>query len=154
MRSVLDNGGRIALASDAPLMWQDVFTRLEGAITRKDPSKDEEPLGINEAIDLAEAIKAMTLSSAYLMNQDDMVGSIETGKYADMIILDKNLFDIPAEEISSAKVLKTILAGRVVFDISIDPSDEDSIEEKHGMDLDLTGENGYRGCEHTLMAEQ
>ena len=50
MKSVIENGARIALASDGPLMWQDTFTRLQGAITRKDPSKDEEPLALNEAI--------------------------------------------------------------------------------------------------------
>lgn len=147
MKSVIENGGRIALASDGPLMWQDTFTRLQGAITRKDPSKDEEALALNEAIDLPLAIKAMTINSAYIMNQDDMVGSIEEGKYADIIILDRNLFDIPVNEISSTKVLMTILAGSVVFDAAVDPKEEKAIENKYDIDLDLSGEQGYPGCE-------
>lgn len=148
MKSVIDHGGRIALASDGPLMWQDTFTRLQGAITRKEPNKDTEALAPEEAIDLKESIKAMTINSAYIMDQDDVVGSIEVGKFADIIVLDKNLFEIPVEEISSTKVLKTILAGRVVYDSSNDPSEESSIEEKFGVDLDLSGEQGHPGCEH------
>jgi len=75
MKSVIENGGRITMGSDGPLMWQDTFTRLEGAITRKDPSKNEEALTLNEAIDLPSAIRAMTINAAYLMDTDDQVGS-------------------------------------------------------------------------------
>ena len=81
---------------------------------------------------------------------DDKVGSLEIGKYADIIILDKNLFEIPVEEISSTKVLKTILAGKVVFDSSSDPNEEDGIEEKYGLELDLSGEQGHPGCDHHI----
>ncbi len=135
------------MGSDGPLMWQDTFTRLEGAITRKDPSKNEEALTLNEAIDLPSAIRAMTINAAYLMDTDDQVGSIEIGKYADIIILDQNLFEIGAEKISSTKVLKTLLAGKVVFDSSGDPIDENSIEEKYGLELDFSGEQGHPGCD-------
>ena len=152
MKSVIENGGRIALASDGPLMWQDTFTRLQGAITRKEPGIDDtEALAINEAIDLKEAIKAMTLNSAYIMNQDDQVGSIEIGKYADIIVLDKNLFEIPVEEISTTKVNKTMLVGRIVYDSSIDPCEVTAIEEKYGLELDLSGEQGHPGCEHHII---
>ncbi len=147
MKSVIENGGRITMGSDGPLMWQDTFTRLEGAITRKDPSKNEEALTLNEAIDLPSAIRAMTINAAYLMDTDDQVGSIEIGKYADIIILDQNLFEIGAEKISSTKILKTLLAGKVVFDSSGDPIDENSIEEKYGLELDFSGEQGHPGCD-------
>lgn len=147
MKSVIENGGRITMGSDGPLMWQDTFTRLEGAITRKDPSKNEEALTLNEAIDLPSAIRAMTINAAYLMDTDGQVGSIEIGKYADIIILDQNLFEIAAEKISSTKVLKTLLAGKVVFDSSGDPIDENSIEEKYGLELDFSGEQGHPGCD-------
>ena len=102
---------------------------------------------LNEAIDLPAAIKAMTINSAYIMNQDDLVGSIEIGKYADIIILDQNLFEIPVNKISETKVLKTILAGKVVFDYSSDPNEEDGIEEKYGLELDLSGKQGHPGCD-------
>jgi hypothetical protein len=150
MKSVLENGGRIIMGSDGPLMWQDTFTRLQGAITRKDPNRDEEALALNEAIDLASAIKAMTINAAYLMNTEEQVGSLEVGKYADIIILDQNLFEIPVEQIHSTEVLTTILAGKVVFDISSDPNAEEGIEEKYGVDLDLSGEQGHPGCDRHI----
>jgi predicted amidohydrolase YtcJ len=147
MKSVIENGGRITLGSDGPLMWQDTFTRLEGAITRKGPSKDEEALALNEAIDLATAIRAMTINSAYVMNSEDKVGSLEIGKYADIIVLDQNLFEISVEEISSTKVLKTVLAGKVVFDSFHDPIEKGGIEEKYGLELDFSGDQGHPGCD-------
>jgi len=67
-----------------------------------------------------------------------------------VLILDQNLFEIPVEKISSTKVLKTILAGKVVFDISSDPNAEEGIEEKYGIDLDLSGEQGHPGCDHHI----
>lgn len=148
MKSVIEHGGRIVIASDAPLMWQEPFARLEGAVTRVDPASNEgTPLASTEAIDVAAAIRAMTLDSAYLMNIEDSVGSIEVGKRADMIILDKNIVDIPAKEISSAKVLVTLFDGKVVYDASKDPSDEEAIEKKHGLELDFSGTTGHPGCE-------
>ena len=48
---------------------------------------------------------------------DDVTGSIETGKQADMILLDRNLFEIPVTEISGVKVLKTVFGGEVVYQV-------------------------------------
>ena len=62
MKSIINNGGRITIGSDGLLMWQDTFTRLEGAITRKDSSMDEATLALNEAINLPSAIKALTIN--------------------------------------------------------------------------------------------
>lgn len=147
MKSVAENGGRFVIASDGPLMWQETFARLESAITRTAPPGETEPLAPNEAIDLATAIKAMTLDSAYLMNNEDSVGSIEVGKQADMIILNQNLFDIPVTKINSTKVLKTIFDGKVVYDASSSPTGVVAIEKHYRTDLDFTGKHGYPGCE-------
>jgi predicted amidohydrolase YtcJ len=147
MKSIIDNGGRIVIASDGPLMWQEPFPRMEGAITRKAPGGGGEPLAPSEALDLAAAIKAMTLDSAYLMNIEESVGSIEVGKRADMIVLDKNLFDISVDEIDSAKVRLTIFDGGVVYDAVSDPTGENEIEKRHGIELDFSGTTGHPGCE-------
>ena len=147
MRSVAMSGGRFAIASDGPLMWQNTFQRLESAITRVAPDGGTEPLAPHEAIVLPVAIKAMTLDSAYLMNMEEEIGSIEVGKLADMIVLDRNLFGIPANEISESKVLLTILDGKVVFDATSSPSDEEAIEKRYDVELDFTGANGYPCCE-------
>jgi urease alpha subunit len=81
------------------------------------------------------------------MNIEKEVGSIEIGKRADMIVLDKNLFDIPPDAIDSLKVLLTVFEGDVVYDASSDPTGEEAIEERYGVELDLTGETGHPCCE-------
>ena len=110
---------------------------METAVTRKAPGGGEKALNPHEAIDLASAIRAVTLDSAYLMNQEKSVGSIEKGKRADMIVIDKNLFDIPATEISSSKVQLTIFDGKVVYDVATDPTGEEAIESQTNVELDL-----------------
>jgi predicted amidohydrolase YtcJ len=147
MQSVLQAGGRINIATDGPLFWREPMETLESAVTRRVPGGESDVLGPNEAIDLATGIRAMTLDAAYLMNQDDMTGSIEVGKYADMIVLDKNLFDIPETAIGASKVLMTVFDGKVVFDVANDPAGQDAIEDAHGVELDLSGEAASMGSE-------
>jgi hypothetical protein len=60
-------------------------------------------------------IAAYTINAAWLMHQEDKTGSIEVGKQADIAILDRQLFEIPAAEISEARVLLTMLAGDVIY---------------------------------------
>lgn len=147
MKSVLANGGRIAIASDGPLMWQDSFQRLESALTRVGPDGDTEPLAPHEAVDLSAALKAMTLDSAYLMNLEDEVGSIEVGRRADLIVLSQNLFEIPAADIDSTTVHLTLFDGEVVFDAETGPVGETAIEHRYDVELDFSGESGHPGCD-------
>jgi cytosine/adenosine deaminase-related metal-dependent hydrolase len=79
------------------------------------------------------------------MNQEDAVGSIEVGKRADMVVLDKNLFEIPAEEIGTSSVQITVFDGEIVYDATIDATSEEAIEEEFDVELDLEGDAGYRG---------
>jgi predicted amidohydrolase YtcJ len=64
---------------------------------------------------MAEAIKHFTLGSAYASHEETIKGSLEVGKFADMVILSKDLFSITPEEILETKVLYTILGGKIVF---------------------------------------
>ena len=125
INSVAQSGARVTLASDGPLYWHGPLLIVETAITRQVPGGGGEALNPHEGIDLATAIKAVTLNSAYLMNQDDVVGSIEVGKRADMIVLDKNLFEIPATEIGTSSVQMTVFDGRIVYDAATTIVDED-----------------------------
>jgi predicted amidohydrolase YtcJ len=61
-------------------------------------------------------IAAYTLQGAWLRKQDEVVGSIEVGKRADLIVLDRNLFEIPATEINEARVVLTLFDGETVFE--------------------------------------
>ena len=116
MRSVLDAGGKIVLASDGPLYMQSPLASIESAVTRKRPEGGEQHPSFAEAITLEEAIAARTINSAYLSFDEDELGSIEVGKLADFVIIDRDLFAIPIDEVSEAQILTTVVEGEVVFD--------------------------------------
>jgi len=69
-----------------------------------------------ESISLPDAIKIMTINGAISLGWDKELGSIEEGKVANFIVLDRNLFEIPIAEISETRVLKTIFEGELVFE--------------------------------------
>lgn len=61
-----------------------------------------------------EVLRSATIDSAYAQHREDVVGSLEVGKFADMIVLDRNVFKIPADDIENVKVLRTIVGGKTV----------------------------------------
>ena len=79
------------------------------------PSDDLLVLNADERVELATMIEAYTINVAYLMKQEATVGSIEVGKRADLVVLDRNLFEIPVEEINEARVELTLFDGEVVY---------------------------------------
>jgi hypothetical protein len=68
-----------------------------------------------ERLDLATALAAFTIGSAYVNHLDDRTGSIEVGKLADLAVVDRNLFDHPVEEIAEASVDLTYVGGDRVY---------------------------------------
>jgi hypothetical protein len=85
-------------------------------VTRKNPYErnDDAPLG--DTISLEDAIRVMTLGGAYSMRKLKELGSIEKGKAADMVVLNRNLLEIAPNTIIDSKVVYTIFAGKVVYD--------------------------------------
>ena len=67
-------------------------------------------------MDLETMIAAYTINGAYQMKLEQEQGSIEVGKRADLVVLDRNLFDIPASEISDAQIVMTIFDGQTVYE--------------------------------------
>jgi len=114
IRSVVNAGGMIAFGSDWFVSTANPFPQIETAITRTDAEADDAPFMPNETIDLATALAAFTINSAYVNGIEDVSGSISVGKLADLIVLDRNLFAIPAKEISETKVLLTLFGGMPV----------------------------------------
>ena len=66
-------------------------------------------------MDLPTALAMYTINAAYQNHLEQETGSIEVGKLADLVVLQRNLFDVPADELNSVRVLRTILEGRTVF---------------------------------------
>ena len=109
-------GVKLAFGSDWYVTSANPLLAIEVAVTRLEPDGNTtDPLLPNEAIDLATAIRAATLGSAYGNFLDEETGSIEVGKLADLIVIDKNLFNLPSSDISEARVLLTLFGGEIVF---------------------------------------
>ena len=114
--SVFRANGLIVGGSDWAVSTMNPLVAIETAVRRQDP--DDRVSGFlnkNESIDLTEILKAYTINAAYLMHREEYTGSIEVGKAADLIILERNLYNIPVDEISEVKVLQTLLEGKTVF---------------------------------------
>ena len=113
--SLLKSGAVVAFGSDWSVTSANPLEEIEVAVTRMGASGEtKKPFIPEERIDLRDAIAAFTLNAAYVSFQEDRTGSIEEGKLADLVVLDRNLFAIPAEKISDAKVMLTLLGGKPV----------------------------------------
>jgi len=114
--SVHRAGGRIVGASDYFVTDMNPLLAIEVAITRQDPLTNDGPvLDVDERVDLETMIAAYTINGAYTMGLEAEQGSIKLGNRADFVVLDRNLFEIPASEISEADVTMTVFDGRTVY---------------------------------------
>lgn len=116
INSVLKQGGRVAFGSDWSVSTANPWAQIEVAVSRKDPLDAESDVFMpEERIALEDAIAAFTINAAFVNHLDTTTGSIEVGKRADLIVLNQNLFDIPAEAISDTEVLLTLFGGEPVY---------------------------------------
>jgi predicted amidohydrolase YtcJ len=115
-REILDTHGRLAFGSDWPVVtlspWPGVLTALTRQTSAGAPPGGWVP---QERISLPETIKAYTLDAAYAGHRERTEGSLEPGKLADFIVLDRDLFRIPASQAADEKVLLTVIGGNTVY---------------------------------------
>ena len=117
INSIVSSGGRIAGGSDWTVSSLNPLYAIEVAITRREPgSKYGDALIPEEAVDLETILHAYTLEGAYSLFKENDIGSLETGKLADIVILDRNLSQIPKNEIHKALVDLTIFDGKIVYE--------------------------------------
>ena len=115
-RRMLDAGVVLANGSDFPVELSNPFHGLYATVTRQ--GRDGDPPGgwyPDQALTRAEALHSFTLAAAWAAHQENRLGSLEPGKWADFIILDRDYFSVPASEIDDIVVLETWLAGKRVF---------------------------------------
>lgn len=114
--SVEAAGGVTAFGSDWSVSSMNPLDGIEVAVTHRDPSKGPGPAWLpKERISLPDAIAGYTIRGAYLDFTEKETGSIEVGKAADLVVLDRNLFEIPPSQIHETKVLWTLLDGKEVY---------------------------------------
>jgi predicted amidohydrolase YtcJ len=112
-----DSGALIAGGSDWPVVpLPNPWIGIEGMVTRQNPFGEFPGVSLwaEQAIDLESAIRAYTINPAIAMGIDALTGSLEPGKSADLIILDQNVFEVPASRIGKTIVETTYFEGRVV----------------------------------------
>ncbi|WP_055445256.1 amidohydrolase [Lacinutrix himadriensis] len=111
IHTVQDNNIKYSLHADQPMFESNPFRLIQTAVERKTISGDT--LGKNQSITVMEAIKALTINAAWQINMEDKIGSLEKGKYADFIILNKNPLQTKTSALSEIKCLKTFINGNV-----------------------------------------
>jgi predicted amidohydrolase YtcJ len=112
-------GARIAFGSDWPVDALDQWFAFKVGVTRTNapdvPAEFRGRLGDDPGLSREAVLRAATINAAYELHQDDSTGSLEAGKLADFIVLDRNPLTVPAEEIAKTKVLETVVGGAVVY---------------------------------------
>jgi len=113
-REWLQNGIMFAGGSDGPISYYaEPLLEIYGEVTRGTQWGGK--LGPDQGISRADAIRSVTINGAYTTFEEKVKGSIEPGKYADFVVLSKDILAVPAEQIATTKVLATVLGGRTVF---------------------------------------
>jgi hypothetical protein len=116
LASLASSGATLVGGSDWYVTSLNPLEAIETAVTRADESGIVTGvLNRNESMSLADMIKVYTLNGAFIMHQEDQVGSIEINKWADLVILEKNLFEIPVSDVGDVQVYKTLLQGEIVY---------------------------------------
>jgi predicted amidohydrolase YtcJ len=112
-------GARIAYGSDWPVDPLDEWFALKVGVTRTNAAsalpKYAGRLSTDAGLSRAAVLRAITMNSSYELHQEGETGSLEVGKLADLIVLDRNVLTVPAEDIANVHVLQTVVGGTVVY---------------------------------------
>jgi predicted amidohydrolase YtcJ len=121
-RELLEAGAVVVWGSDWPVTGVSALDGLETAVTHRYPGgvdpagKEDAPLVPAESVTLAQAITAYTAAGAFLLHDEVDRGTLGTGKLADLVVLDRNLFETPPLAIHTAQVDMTVLEGEIVYE--------------------------------------
>ena len=112
-------GARIAFGSDWPVDALDEWFALKVGVTRTNapnaPAEYRGRLGEDPGLSREAVLRAITIEAAHELHEDDVTGSLQAGKFADLIVIDRDPLKIPAEEIANVRVLETVVGGRTVY---------------------------------------
>ena len=152
MKSLIENGVVISSSTDAPA---DVFVEgtimnvLEVAVTGKQPNDGAKPFGEDELLTVREGLQALTINGAWQLGLEEERGSIKEGKFADFVILDKNILEYGEDQyykIGDTKVLSTYFEGEKVYSAFSDNID------KYWKEHDIDGALAERGNSEEQLA--
>lgn len=115
-----EKGARVAFGSDWPVDPLDEWFALQVGVTRTArpgaPPEHAGRLGNDPGLSRRAVLRAITANAAYELHDDGAIGSLEPGRLADFIVLDRNVLEIEATDIAATRVLRTVVGGRIVYD--------------------------------------
>jgi predicted amidohydrolase YtcJ len=116
-KAIAQQGGRYTFGSDWPVVTLNPWEGIQTAVTRQ--TSDGKPAGgfvPSQKLTVAQAVEGYTIDAAYAGHLEKSEGSLEIGKVADVILVDKNIFEIDPHTISETKVVLTIVGGKIVYE--------------------------------------
>jgi predicted amidohydrolase YtcJ len=115
-QSFLNQGSRVVSGSDFPIELANAFHGIHAAVTRQDKNNQPENGWIaEEAMSLEDTMRSFSIDAAWAAHQENSLGSLTPGKWADFILIDQDIYKIPVQDIWKTKVLETWLAGELVY---------------------------------------
>lgn len=111
---MLEKKMKFTLHQDSPVKLPNAIFAIHNAVNRK--TRNGLLLGEKQRISVMDAIKAVTINGAYQNMEEDFKGSIEVGKFADLVVLDKNPLIVNVEDLKDIKVIKTIKEGNIIYE--------------------------------------
>lgn len=116
-RSLLESAGVLAIGSDCPVVDNNPFYAIHRGVTRlHDDGLPEGGWNPTQKLTVADILRGYTLGSAYGIGREDELGTLEEGKFADIAVIDRNLFEAEPKDIRGAHVDMTIMDGKVIFE--------------------------------------
>ncbi|MCD8081960.1 MAG: amidohydrolase [Clostridiales bacterium] len=115
IKTILEAGGRMAFGTDFPVVTINPFRTIYAAVTRKSDEGVQFSQNPWETVSMETALKCYTSGSAYVYGLEEETGSLEEGKMANLIVLDRNLFEIPEEQIEDTRVVANYFEGRCIY---------------------------------------
>ncbi len=116
VRDAIEAGDRVVLGSDWPVVpSMSPWLAIETLVTREAPGGGTETLAPGQKVSVTEALRLMTANAARQLGMGDRVGTIETGRQADLVVIDRDIFAIDPHQIHATRVLRTIIAGKEAY---------------------------------------
>lgn len=119
LKTMIDGGCRMGQGSDFPVdeFGREPLKGIEMGCSRQLFDHPELPVlaPFEEKLSVEDGIRSYTINNAYQMHMEDKLGTIEAGKYADLVILEKNIFEVPVNEIHKVKIIETIMDGKTTY---------------------------------------
>jgi len=119
LKDLYDTAGVLAIGSDCPVVDNNPFLEIYRSVTRlHNDGKPEGGWNPTQKLSLYEVLRSYTYGSAYGVNRENELGTLEEGKFADIVVLDRDLFDVDQSELIDSKTILTVMDGNIIFERS------------------------------------